>query len=90
MAFVIPACYLVTIGYALMALSCLLRKSGLFRVGWIPVALLAAVGSLAEVFGNEVCPRSESGTPLCYYSLAFALLIATTFYGWRKTRLLID
>ena len=51
----------------------------------LAVFLLAAIGSTAEVFGIDVCPKSESNTPMCYYSLAFSLIIFGTFYGWMKT-----
>ncbi len=82
---VVPACYVVMIGYFLIALSCVFRKYLLFYIGWIPVFLLAAIGSVAEVFGVDVCPKTEGGIPMCYFSLGFALLIAATFYGWKKT-----
>ncbi|MGK0238148.1 MAG: hypothetical protein ACI92G_001612 [Candidatus Pelagisphaera sp.] len=80
----IPACYIVTIGYLAVAFSCLLKRKLLFFIGWSPVFLLATIGSTAELFGFDICPRSETNTPMCYYSLAFSLLIFGTFYGWAK------
>jgi len=83
---IVPACHIVTVGYLLMALSCLLKKKTLFYIGWSPVFLLAAIGSISEVAGIDVCPKSASNTPMCYYSLGFSLVIAASFYAWTKTR----
>ncbi|MFT5421938.1 MAG: hypothetical protein ACI9D5_002704 [Candidatus Endobugula sp.] len=82
----IPACYLVSVGYALMLLSLLLRKNSVFLVGWTPVFLLALSGSVAEISGINVCPESNSGVPLCYFSLAFSLTIAATYFLLKKSK----
>ena len=82
---VIPACYIVTVGYFLVFLSCLLKKNILFYIGWSPVFLLATIGSVSEIFGKDVCPKTATGIPMCYFSLFFATIVALTFYGWKKT-----
>ena len=56
----------------------------IFMAGWIPVVLLALVGTALELNGTTTCPKTTSGTPLCFYSLAaaftlFALYFATLF-----------
>ncbi|WP_409439852.1 hypothetical protein [Psychromonas sp. GE-S-Ul-11] len=80
----IPACYIVSIGYFLMLIATLFERikysKWLFIIGWIPVVLLAVVGSLLEFFQGGVCPRSEMGTPLCYISLSFGVFVALLYW----------
>ena len=69
----IPACYLVSISYAAMAVAALVwwrTLSWLFFIGAAPVILLAASGTTLELFGRPTCPLSANGLPLCYISLA--------------------
>ena len=86
MVLVVPACYVVTAGYFLMLLSCILSRNVLFYTGWLPVFLLAASGSVSELLGHAVCPRNSANIPLCYFSLILALMIAISFIGWKKFR----
>lgn len=84
----VPVCYAVLIGYALMVLSVIVNHNShrhhLFAIGWSIATAIAAVGSIAEVFaGGGVCPTSggsnhqgattPDGIPLCYVSLALLL-----------------
>ena len=74
----IPACYVVGGCYLSMAVASIAgprRSFWLFLVGWLPVFLLALVGSTLELFGRETCPASPGSTPLCYYSLAVASIL---------------
>jgi len=74
----IPACYLVSICYAAMAIAALVwwrRLIWLFFAGVTPVILLAALGTTLELFGEPTCPLSDAGLPLCYVSFAIGLAI---------------
>jgi hypothetical protein len=82
----IPACYLVTIGYALILLSLLVNKKSLFVIGWLPVFLLALSGSIAELSGLNVCPKTDSGIPMCYFSWVFSVVIAAFYFLWSKSK----
>lgn len=90
----VPICYVVWIGYALMALSIVVWHKGcrhhFFVVGWGLAAVIALIGSIAEATsGGGVCPTSGGGSlrgeatgtgiPLCYVSLLMLLLILGLF-----------
>lgn len=81
---VVPACYVVTIGYSLIILSLFLKNSTIFLIGSLPVFILAFFGSSYELMGQKTCPRNAVGTPLCYYSLAVIIVVIFAFYLWRK------
>lgn len=90
---IVPICYVVLIGYALMILSLIVKNDGcmhyFFCVGWGSVFVIALVGSGAELLGGGgVCPTTSGGSirgassgtiPMCYISLALALLILVLF-----------
>ncbi len=84
----VPACYVVLLGYSLMLVSAALPRwrwgKWLFVSGATPVALLAVFGSVSELLVGETCPRSESGVPLCYVSLALVAVIVALY--WRCSR----
>ena len=78
----VPACYVVLLAYALIAASVLVGRSGrpvFFFAGWIPVFLLASVGSGLEVLGREACPRTDGNIPTCFLSLALAVGLIVAF-----------
>ena len=84
----IPACFIVTIGYFLMLVATLfnnkLNAKWLFIIGWLPVVLLALVGSLLEFSQGDICPKSSMGIALCYVSLSFAIMVAALFWLLNK------
>ncbi len=69
----IPACYIVLLFFSL-ALGSHLFKGSLGKDLWyyglmaVPF-LLALSGTLTELSGKVVCPRTPGGTPMCYISL---------------------
>lgn len=69
----IPACYIVFLFFAL-ALGAHVFKGYLGRDLWyygfmsVPI-LLALGGTLTELSGKVICPRTPGGTPMCYISL---------------------
>lgn len=75
----IPICYAVTLGYLGMLGAQLQTQwhSGpwLFYPAWAVVALIALSGTGAELIFGDVCPKSSSGTPMCFFSLAYCALI---------------
>ena len=78
----IPACYMVSACYAAMGVASLLWTKPLkwlFFAGATPVILLALVGTSLELMGRPTCPVSETGTPLCFYSLAVGLSMLILF-----------
>ena len=67
----LPACYLVLLGYMLVVVSAFQRgryRIWTFVTGWIPLFILASTGTGLELFGQEACPRSLGGTPTCFLS----------------------
>lgn len=98
----VPICYVVLIAYGLMAISIVTKGDGLthyfFGIGWGVAFLIALAGSVAEfAMGGGVCPSSgggslragaeNTGTPLCYVSLVFLIVILILFLTgpYRKT-----
>lgn len=89
----VPVCYVVLAGYALMIASLLVRHNGckhyFFCIGWGTVFVIALLASIAEFLGGGgVCPSTGDGSvrgvssgaiPMCYISLALALGILVLF-----------
>jgi hypothetical protein len=78
----IPACYIVSVAYSAMAVAGVIWWRGamkLFLFGSIPVITLAVIGTVSELAGIPTCPRSDSGLPLCYASLAVGLGVLLVF-----------
>jgi len=77
----IPACYLVLIFFILVLLSHLLERvfdNKLWYFVFIAFPFLLALGgTLAEISGTVVCPRTSGGTPMCYISLGMCSLLIT-------------
>ena len=77
----IPACNIVFVSF-LMAFIChflntLITNQVYFLFIGIS-GLIALVGSITELTGKTICPKTESGTPMCYFSLAFSIVLAIT------------
>jgi hypothetical protein len=86
----VPACYVVLLGYSLVAVSVFLRigvRTPLFIAGWIPVFGLAMLASGLEMLGNDVCPRGAYDIPTCFYSLALTTGLIAAFLFARFYRL---
>lgn len=78
----IPACYMVLVGYALIGISVLVRakwRSVVFAAGWIPLFGLALTGTILELSGQNVCPKSTHGIPACFLSLGLLFVILLVF-----------
>ena len=74
----IPACYIVAANFIAASichlLNTLISNQIYFAFIVIP-ALIALVGSITELTGKTVCPKTESGKPMCFYSLAFCIAL---------------
>jgi hypothetical protein len=90
----IPVCFIVLAGYTLMLIAVIIQSVSnaqktaptstpkkIFLGGWLPVFLLAVIGSLFELSNGNTCPKSDTGLPLCYVSLFFSTVLMITFYG---------
>jgi len=81
----IPACYIVLLFF----IGALLVHVSDFSVGFsyyiflsIPF-LLALTGTITELTGKVICPRTPGGTPMCYLSLGFCVvLIGLKFFSF--------
>jgi hypothetical protein len=86
--FDIPACFVVLTGYSLMLIALVLqpvgRFKGIFLIGWLPVFLLALIGSILQLMNGNTCPKSESGLPLCYLSLMFSVFLIIMYISHLK------
>jgi hypothetical protein len=78
----IPACYIVLAGYVLIGASILIGarwRSLIFSIGWVPVFGLALTGTSLELLGQNACPKTSSGIPACFLSLAILTVIVLAF-----------
>lgn len=85
----LPACYLVFIGYALVAASAFLEKpaaSFAFWLGWAPISGLALTGSVLELVQGGVCPRTAGDIPQCYLSLLIAAALLALWLLLNRSR----
>lgn len=77
----IPVCYIV-FTFFLGAAICHAFPSGLtnsvyFALVSVP-GLIALSGTVMELMGRIVCPRTSGGVPMCYISLAMCLVLIVT------------
>ena len=70
----IPACYWVTIFFVIALFSHLNQKfekaKYVFFMSIGFVFIMALNGTVTELSGTIVCPRTSGGTPMCFISLA--------------------
>jgi hypothetical protein len=75
--FGIPACYYVFVFFVgTLAVHLLNLEFPYLYFGLLAVPFfLALKGSLTELSGTVICPRTPGGTPMCYISLGFCTLL---------------
>jgi hypothetical protein len=74
----LPACYLIFFAYGLIIISMLpkiTKAKMIFTIGWLPVIVLALMGTVGELTQTMSCPHTETGIPKCYFSAAFSAVI---------------
>ncbi len=83
----IPACYVIFIAYAMVVVSMLLsaqRQKKVFIFFWLPVIILALLGTMGELTGLAACPHTETGIPKCYFSAILSALIGLLAWFYFK------
>ena len=79
----IPACYVIFVAYAMVVISMFLpmrRQKKVFIFFWLPIIILALLGSAGELTGLAECPHTETDIPKCYFSAMLSALIG--FFAW--------
>lgn len=72
----IPACYIVLFFFIMVLVSHLVSPSSVWYFAMLAVPLfLALSGSLTEMSGKVICPRTPGGTPMCFISLGICSLL---------------
>lgn len=83
--FGIPACYLVFVFFVLALVAHVFNgvfADNLWYYAFIAVPfLLALTGTLTELSGKEICPRTPGGTPMCYISLGLCSTLLLIKFG---------
>ncbi len=62
------------------------KQKKIFIIFWLPIIVLALIGSIGELTNSMQCPRTEAGTPKCYFSAIYSAIIGVLawFYFVRK------
>ena len=78
----IQARYLVFLFFAgAFIVHTLELKPACLYYGFLAIpSLLAIAGTLTELSGKEICPRTTSGRPMCYISFIICTLLITLKY----------
>ncbi len=73
----IPACYIIMACFVIPFIAHIFNKSKVIYFLFTGLAfIIALVASIMEFTGLGECPKTPSGTPMCYYSfLLFSSLI---------------
>ena len=81
----IPACYIVFVCFVIASISHIINTSFTVQLFFISIGipgLIALLGSITELTGRTICPKTASGIPMCYISLGFCVVLAITkFYS---------
>lgn len=81
--FGIPACYIVFVFFTVATISHFINTPISNQLYFVFVgipALIAMIGSLVELSGKVICPRTKSGIPMCYISLGLCLILMGVKY----------
>lgn len=81
----IPACYIVFVCFLTASISHLINTAFSTQLFFIFIGIpgvIALIGSITELTGRTICPKTKSGIPMCYISLGFCVALAITkFYS---------
>lgn len=83
---VIPACYVIFVAYGMVIISMFLKENAkkVFFIFWLPIILLALLGSIGELTNLAQCPHTQEGTPKCYFSALFSGIIGVMAWFYFK------
>ncbi|GER58117.1 hypothetical protein ULMA_02250 [Patiriisocius marinus] len=79
----IPMCLVILICFFIPLIAHLLKKWSVLYFLFTGLAgSIALIASIMQYIGNAECPKTGSGTPMCYYSLILfsSLIILKIFY----------
>ena len=85
----IPMCLVVLICFIIPLISHLLKKGNVLYFLFTGLAgSIALVASIMQFTGHAECPKTTSGTPMCYYSLLLfsSLIILKILYIKSKSK----
>ena len=79
----IPMCLVILICFLIPFIAHLLKKWNVMYFLFTGIAAsIALAASVMQFAGNAQCPKTGSGTPMCYYSLLlFSTLITLKIYN---------
>jgi hypothetical protein len=79
----IPMCFVVLICFIIPFIAQLLKKwNDLYFLFTGFAGIIALIASIMQFTENAECPKTNSGTPMCYYSLVvFSSLIFLKIYS---------
>ena len=85
----VPMCLVVFICFVIPLVSHLLKKWNVLYFLFTGLAgSIALVASIMQFTGHAECPKTASGTPMCYYSLVlFSSLILLKIYHLKNNNL---
>lgn len=79
----IPACYIVFSFFLMAGISHFVntvKSNKLFFLLMAVPGLLALVGTVTELTGTGICPRNDSGIPMCFISLGICVILTVSKY----------
>jgi len=79
----IPACYIVFLFFLVGGVSHIINTTLATKAFYLLIgvpAVIALIGSVVELSGRRICPKTKGGIPMCYISLGMCLFILTTKY----------
>ncbi|MDO5970976.1 hypothetical protein Q4Q35_14305 [Flavivirga aquimarina] len=85
----IPMCLVILICFLIPFIAHLFKKWNILYFLFTGLASsIALVASIMQFTGHAECPKTTSGTPMCYYSLIlFSSLILLKIYHQKPTKL---
>ena len=84
----IPMCLVILICFIIPFIVHLLKKwNGIYFLFTSVAGSIALIASIMQITGNSECPKTATGTPMCYYSLLiFSSLIILKIYSFKLNK----
>ena len=74
----IPACYIVFVSFFIASISHIINTTLTINVFFVFIGIpgiIALIGTITELSGTTICPKTKSGIPMCYISLGFCVVL---------------